>query len=159
MTIIRFIIPAICLLFVINSCTQQPVPDKKMNSFISDLMTKMTLEEKLGQLTLLPGDSSTTGPKVSENVEKKIKVGGVGSIMNVSFNYSKKAQEIAVNESRLKIPILFAGDVIHGYTTMFPIPLGMSCTWDMGLIERFARIAEKEINAFRRAHKEARITQ
>lgn len=143
----RFIISAICLSFALNSCAQEQVTDKKMNLFISDLMAKMTLEEKLGQLTLVTGGFSTTGAVVSENVEQKIKAGEVGSILNVPFNFSKKAQEIAVNESRLKIPILFAGDVIHGYTTIFPIPLGMSCTWDIGLIERYARIAATEASA------------
>jgi beta-glucosidase len=147
MKAVRFIIPAICLFFVLNSCAQQPVADKKMNSFISDLMAKMTLEEKLGQLTLVTGGFSTTGAVVSKNVEQKIKAGEVGSILNVPFNFSKKAQEIAVNDSRLKIPILFAADVIHGYTTMFPIPLGMSCTWDIGLIEKYARIAATEASA------------
>ncbi len=147
MKVIRFIIPVFCLLFVLISCTQHPVTDKKMNSFISDLMAKMTLEEKLGQLTLVTGGFSTTGAVVSENVEQKIKSGEVGSILNVPFNFSKRAQEIAVNDSRLKIPILFAGDVIHGYTTMFPIPLGMSCTWDLGLIEKYAQIAATEASA------------
>jgi beta-glucosidase len=118
-----------------------------MNSFISDLMGKMTLEEKLGQLTLVTGGYSTTGVIVSENVEQKIKAGEVGSILNVPFNFTKRAQEIAINESRLKIPILFAEDVIHGYTTIFPIPLGMSCTWDIELIERCARIAATEASA------------
>jgi beta-glucosidase len=147
MKVNRFIISAICVSFVLNGCSQQPATDKKMDSFIRDLMAKMTLEEKLGQLTLVTGGFSTTGVVVSKNIEQKIKSGEVGSILNVPFNFSKKAQEIAINESRLKIPILFAGDVIHGYTTIFPIPLGMSCTWDMGLIEKYARIAATEASA------------
>ncbi len=147
MKVLRFIIPILCLSLLTNSCTKEPATDKKMNSFISDLMGKMTLEEKLGQLTLVTGGYSTTGAIVSENVEQKIKAGEVGSILNVPFNFTKRAQEIAINESRLKIPILFAEDVIHGYTTIFPIPLGMSCTWDIGLIERCARIAATEASA------------
>jgi beta-glucosidase len=142
-----FIVPIICILFLNNQCTQEPAADKKMNSYISDLMSKMTLEEKIGQLNLVAGGDISTGAAVSENIEQKIRAGKIGSILNIPFEVTLDAQELAVKESRLHIPILFARDVIHGYSTIFPIPLGMSCTWDIGLIEKSARIAATEASA------------
>jgi len=147
MEFIRSVIPVLSLLILLNGCTKQPAGDKKMDSFISGLMARMTLEEKIGQMTLVTRRFSTTGAVVSENVEQNIKAGEIGSILNVPFDYIKMAQEMAVKESRLGIPILFAEDVIHGFTTIFPVPLGMSCTWDPELIERCARIAATEASA------------
>jgi beta-glucosidase len=147
MKAIRFIIIIISIVILNNSCTKAPETDKKMDAFVSNLMGKMTLEEKIGQLNLVVGGNISTGSAVSENVQQKIKAGEVGSILNIPFETTKTAQELAVNESRLKIPILFARDVIHGYSTIFPIPLGLSCTWDMGLIEKSARIAAIEASA------------
>lgn len=105
-------------------------------------MKKMTLDEKIGQLNLLTGGKATTGSAVSTGVEEKIKAGNVGGIFSLSSPVKiRKTQEIAVKNSRLKIPIIFGMDVIHGYKTVFPIPLALSCTWDMDLIEKFARTA------------------
>jgi len=127
---------------------QQPVIDTKRDAFISSLMQKMTLDEKIGQLNLLTGGEATTGSVVSAGVEAKIKNGQVGGIFSMSTPARiRKAQEIAVTQTRLKIPVIFGMDVIHGYKTMFPIPLGLSCTWDMQLIERAARIAATEASA------------
>src|SRR4030042_2565175 len=142
-----FIVPIICILFLNNQCTQELAADKKMNSYISDLMSKMTLGEKISQLNLVAGGDISTGAAVSENIEQKIRAGEIGSILNIPFEVTLDAQELAVKESRLHIPILFARDVIHGYSTIFPIPLGMSCTWDMGLIEKSARVAAIEASA------------
>jgi beta-glucosidase len=145
---IRSVIIALGTILFISSCAKkEPVTDKKMDAFISDLLAKMTLEEKIGQLNLVAGGDISTGSAVSENIEQKIKEGNIGSILNIPFEVSKNAQELAVNESRLHIPILFARDVIHGYSTIFPIPLGMSCTWDMERIEKSARIAAVEASA------------
>lgn len=120
----------------------------KMDAFIKTLMAKMTVDEKIGQLNLLTGGEATTGSVVSTNVEDKIKKGQVGGIFSMTTPARiRKAQEIAVNNTRLKIPIIFGMDVIHGYKTTFPIPLGLSCTWDMSLIERSARIAAVEATA------------
>lgn len=125
-----------------------PAADQKMNAFISNLLSKMTLDEKIGQLNLLTGGEATTGSVVSTDVESKIKKGQVGGMFSFTTPQKiRKAQEIAVNESRLKIPIIFGQDVIHGYKTTFPIPLALSCTWDMSLIQKTARIAAVEATA------------
>lgn len=147
MKAIRIIMVVLCVSILNNSCTQTPETNEKMDSFLSELMGKMTLEEKIGQLNLVAGGDISTGAAVSENIEQKIKAGEIGSILNIPFEVTRNAQELAVNESRLQIPILFARDVIHGYSTIFPIPLGMSCSWDLGLIEKSARIAATEASA------------
>jgi len=122
--------------------------DQKMNAFISKLMLRMTVDEKIGQLNLLTGGEATTGSVVSNDVENKIKKGQVGGMFSFTTPQKiRKAQEIAVNQSRLKIPIIFGQDVIHGYKTTFPIPLALSSTWDMSLIEKTARIAAVEATA------------
>ncbi len=121
----------------------------KMNQFVSNLMQKMTLEEKIGQLNLLiPGGAATTGSVVSTDVESKIKKGNVGGLFGIiGADKIRVAQALAVNESRLHIPLLFGSDVIHGHKTTFPIPLGLSCSWDTALIEKSARIAAAEGSA------------
>lgn len=123
--------------------------DAKMNSFVSNLMSKMTLDEKIGQLNLLtPGGGVATGAVVSSDVESKIKAGSVGGLFGVTgVDKIRQAQELAVNSSRMKIPLIFGLDIIHGYKTTFPIPLGLSCSWDLPMIERSARIAASEATA------------
>lgn len=122
--------------------------NQKMNTFIRTLMSKMTLDEKIGQLNLLTGGEATTGSVISKDVETKIKNGQVGGIFSLTTPARiRKAQEAAVTQSRLKIPIIFGQDVIHGYKTTFPIPLALSSTWDMALIEKTARIAAIEATA------------
>ncbi len=119
-----------------------------MVSFIDELLQKMSIEEKIGQLNLVVGGEATTGSVVSTGVEDKIRKGAVGGIFSVTSPARiRKVQELAVNQSRLKIPLVFGLDVIHGYKTLFPIPLGLSCTWDMPLIEATARIAAVEASA------------
>lgn len=116
--------------------------------FVSELLAKMTLEEKIGQLNLPTSGDITTGQANSSNIAKKIEEGKVGGLFNIkSVQKIKEVQKIAVEKSRLKIPLLFGMDVIHGYETTFPIPLGLSCTWDMDLIQRSARIAAQEASA------------
>lgn len=127
---------------------QPPVTDPKMNAFIGDLMSRMTLEEKIGQLNLLSVGSDVTGPQLSRDVEPKIRQGRVGGILNTDTPEAvRKLQSLAVKESRLGIPLLFGSDVIHGHKTVFPIPLGLSCTWNLDAIERSARIAAAEASA------------
>ncbi len=123
--------------------------DNRMNQFISNLMAKMTSDEKIGQLNLLtPGGGVATGAVVSSDVETKIKAGNVGGLFGViGVDKIKQAQELAVNNSRLKIPMIFGSDIIHGYKTTFPIPLGLSCSWDMPMIERSAKVAAAEATA------------
>lgn len=119
-----------------------------MDNFIAELMSKMTLEEKIGQLNLVTAGEATTGSVVSTDVESKIKAGNIGGIFSMSSPAKiRKAQEIAINQSRLKIPIIFGMDVIHGYRTVFPIPLGLAATWDMPLIRQTARISAIEASA------------
>lgn len=126
----------------------QTTQDAKMNTFISTLMKKMTLEEKLGQLNLPGAGDITTGQASSSDIAKKIKEGKVGGLFNIkSVAKIRDVQKVAVEQSRLKIPMIFGMDVIHGYQTVFPIPLGLSCTWDMQLIEQSARIAAIEASA------------
>ena len=116
--------------------------------FVSELIAKMTLEEKLGQLNLPTSGDITTGQANSSNVAKNIEQGKVGGLFNIkSVQKIKEVQKIAVEKSRLKIPLLFGMDVIHGYETTFPIPLALSCTWDMNLIKRSAQIAAQEASA------------
>ncbi len=116
---------------------------------VEALLEKMTLEEKIGQLNLLtPGGGVATGAVVSKNVEDKIKAGKVGGLFGVSGPEKIRiAQEYAVNDTRLGIPLLIGSDVIHGYRTTFPIPLGLSSSWDMDLIQKTASIAAKEATA------------
>ena len=123
--------------------------DSEMDAFVSDLMAKMTVQEKIGQLNLVtPGGGILTGSVVSTDVESKIKEGKVGGIFGVyGPEKTRQAQKLAVEESRLGIPMLFGSDVIHGYKTTFPLPLGLSCTWDMNLIEKTAQVAAKEATA------------
>jgi beta-glucosidase len=130
---------------------QQPnaaAKDAKMNTYIKQLMSKMTIEEKIGQLNLVTGGEATTGSAVSSDVEGKIKRGQVGGIFSMTTPARiRKAQEIAVNQGRLHIPLIFGQDVIHGYKTTFPIPLALSCSWDLPLIEKTARVAATEASA------------
>ncbi len=126
----------------------QTSQDAKMNAFITTLMKKMTLEEKLGQLNLPGAGDITTGQASNSDIAKKIKEGKVGGLFNIkSVAKIRDVQKVAVENSRLKIPLIFGMDVIHGYQTVFPIPLGLSCTWDMPLIEESARIAATEASA------------
>lgn len=119
-----------------------------MDNFIAELMSKMTLEEKIGQLNLVTAGEATTGSVVSTDVESNIRAGNIGGIFSMSSPAKiRKAQEIAINQSRLKIPIIFGMDVIHGYRTVFPIPLGLAATWDMPLIRQTARISAIEASA------------
>ncbi|QJB36568.1 beta-glucosidase BglX [Chitinophaga oryzae] len=126
--------------------TETHAQDAKMNAFISNLMGKMTLEEKIGQLNLVvPGGGTVTGSVVSQGVDDNIRKGNVGGLFGITGPEKiRKIQDIAVKSSRLHIPLIFGLDIIHGHKTIFPIPLGLSASWDMGLIERSARIAAQE---------------
>lgn len=116
---------------------------------VQELLQKMTLEEKIGQLNLLtPGGGVATGAVISQNVEEKIKAGQVGGLFGIAGPEKiRVVQELAIRQTRLKIPLLIGSDVIHGYKTTFPIPLGLSATWDMELLERAAHMAALEATA------------
>jgi beta-glucosidase len=133
------------LLFILNLTAQDT---KKMNAYIDGLMKKMTVEEKIGQLNLVVSGYVPTGTILTSDLEAKVKSGKVGGMFGTHDPARmKKIQQMAVDNSRLKIPLFFGLDVIHGHRTIFPIPLGLSCTWDMGLIEKSARIAAQEATA------------
>lgn len=126
----------------------QSATDAKMKTFIDALMKKMTLDEKIGQLNLPGSGDIVTGQAQSSDIGRKIREGKVGGLFNIkSAAKIRDVQKVAVEESRLKIPLIFGMDVIHGYETVFPIPLGLSATWDMSLVERSARIAAIEASA------------
>jgi beta-glucosidase len=139
----------IALLSLQLAHAQKPTTaNAKMNTFITALMKKMTTEEKIGQLNLPSVGFDVTGPVLSQGVEEKIQKGLVGGVFNTFTPLAvRKLQERAVNETRLKIPLLFGYDVIHGHRTIFPIPLGLSSSWDTALIERTARAAAEEASA------------
>jgi beta-glucosidase len=128
--------------------TQNTQNAQKMNAFITNLMNKMTVEEKIGQLNLPSVGFDVTGPIVSQGVEEKIQKGLVGGVFNTFTPVAvRKLQEMAVTKTRLKIPLLFGYDVIHGHRTIFPISLGLAASWDMDLVERTARAAAEEASA------------
>ncbi|WP_374462204.1 beta-glucosidase BglX [Chryseobacterium taeanense] len=123
---------------------------KTIDQKVSDLLSKMTLEEKVGQLVQYSGFEYATGPQNSNsaNVLNEIKQGKVGSMLNVAgAEETRKFQELALR-SRLKIPLLFGLDVIHGYRTTFPVNIGQAASWDLNLIEKSERIAATEASAY-----------
>ena len=132
----------------LGALSAQAVDQAKMDQFINDLMGKMTLQEKIGQLNLPVTGDIITGSTVSGDVVGKIKAGQVGGLFNMKGVQSIRAlQEVAVKQSRLGIPLIFGMDVIHGYETVFPIPFAMSMSWDMDAIRNSARIAAIEATA------------
>lgn len=138
-------------LFVMVSLniSAQVLQEIKMKSFVDGLMKKMTIDEKIGQLNLVTrGGGVTTGAVVSNDVESKIAKGFVGGLFGITGpDNIRKAQELAITKSRLHIPLIFGSDIIHGYKTIFPIPLALSCSWDTLMIERSARLAAIEASA------------
>lgn len=115
---------------------------------VDSIVKLMTLEEKLGQLNLPSAGDITTGQASNSDIAKKIEEGKVGGLFNIkTVEKIKEVQKIAMEKSRLKIPLLFGMDVIHGYETTFPIPLGLSSSWDMEMIEKTARVAAVEASA------------
>lgn len=120
----------------------------EMDRFITELIGRMTLEEKLGQLNLPPSDDIVTGQTINSNIGAAVARGEVGGTFNIKgAGKIKELQRIAVEKSRLGIPLLLGMDVIHGYETVFPIPLALSCSWDMDAIEKSARITAIESSA------------
>ena len=131
-----------CLLCACDSSRQDG--DPRVNSF----MRRMTLDEKIGQLVLFTSDWSVTGPSIRQGYIDDIRAGRCGNIFNAyTAEYTRKLQDIAVNETRLGIPLLFGYDVIHGFRTIFPINLGIAASWDEQAIEESARIAAREASA------------
>ncbi|MBA9075334.1 beta-glucosidase BglX [Rufibacter quisquiliarum] len=150
----RTAIPLLLLLSYLTAFTSfgqknQKVPTEKR---IEDLLAKMTLEEKVGQLNFVVGDLFNTGPTVrtseSDRFNEAIRKGSITGIFNIhGADYIGKLQKIAVKESRLGIPLLIGADIIHGFKTVFPIPLGESASWDLAAIEMGSRVAAIESTA------------
>ncbi len=143
----------LCSILLLGACSPKKestgsTGNTEMNRFIGDLMKQMTLDEKIGQLNLPGAGDITTGQASSSDIAKKIKEGKVGGLFNIKeVAKIKEVQRLAVEESRLKIPLLFGMDVIHGYKTGFPIPLAMAATWNTELIGQSARVAAVEASA------------
>ena len=141
-----FLLILLALLLPLGLQAQKPPQD--MDRFLDNLLKRMTLEEKIGQLNLPVTGEITTGQAKSSDIAAKIKRGEVGGLFNLKgVDKIRDVQRLAVENSRLGIPLLFGMDVIHGYETIFPIPLGLSCTWDIPAIEESARIAAVEASA------------
>jgi beta-glucosidase len=141
-TVAVLILPVACLQ------KKEITADAEMNVFIDVLMKKMTLQEKIGQLNLPGSGDIITGQTSNSDIGKKIKEGKVGGLLNIkSVEKIRDVQKVAVEKSRLGIPLIFGMDVIHGYQTTFPIPLGLASSFDMDLIEQSARIAAVEASA------------
>ncbi|WP_421992543.1 beta-glucosidase BglX [Qipengyuania sp.] len=122
--------------------------DAEMDRFLDELIAKMTLQEKVGQLTLLTSDWESTGPTMREGYKQDIAAGRVGAIFNAyTAEYTRDLQAMAVEGTRLGIPLLFGYDVIHGHRTIFPISLGEAASWDLDAIEESARISAVEASA------------
>ena len=136
------------LLIVSNLNAQIYRPSAAVEERVIKLLDKMTLEEKIGQLTLYTTDWGSTGPTIREGYKNDIRSGACGNLFNShTVGFVRELQQIAVEETRLKIPLLFGFDVIHGYKTIFPIPLGEAASWDMEAVERSARVAAIEATA------------
>ncbi|MDZ7646610.1 MAG: glycoside hydrolase family 3 N-terminal domain-containing protein [Cytophagales bacterium] len=137
------------LLLLLAACnTTTRNGQTSIDSRVDSVLSLMTLEEKIGQLNLPSAGAFVTGAVESSDIAKKIEEGKVGGLFNIKTVANiREMQKIAVEKSRLKIPLIFGMDVIHGYESVFPIPLGLSCSWDMNLIERSARIAAQEASA------------
>jgi beta-glucosidase len=143
----RFLI-ALCLLITKQLSAQNYRPSPQNEQRVNALLAKMTLDEKIGQLTLYTTDWGSTGPTIREGYKNDIRSGACGNLFNShTVEFVRDLQRIAMEETRLKIPLLFGFDVIHGYKTIFPIPLGESASWDLQAIEKSAHIAAAEASA------------
>jgi beta-glucosidase len=139
-------------ILIINACNNPSSSENKdMDNFITDLINEMTLEEKIGQLHLISGVDAVSGEDLTSDQSKmaqEIKKGKVGALINAKgVEKIRQLQQIAVEESRLKIPLIFGMDFLHGYETIFPVPLGMAASWNMDIIEQAAHIAAVEASA------------
>ena len=130
------------------SCLSLHAQKKPMSEFVDDLMAKMTVEEKIGQLNLMPGTDLTTGAKTNSPLVELVEKGMLGAVLNTKGAAKVRAlQEVAVKKSRLHIPLIFGLDVIHGYETVLPLPLAQACSWNPEAIEAGARMAAEEATA------------
>ncbi|MFL9845146.1 beta-glucosidase BglX [Flavobacterium rhizosphaerae] len=134
--------------FSLHAQTTKNKKIKPRNEFVNELMAKMTIEEKIAQMVQFTSDGTVTGPASGSNFVDEIKKGNVGSILNATgVKYTRQLQELNMKNSRLKIPLLFGYDVIHGYRTIFPITLGETASWDLEAAKKSSEIAAAEAAA------------
>ena len=147
----KYLLLTLFTLLSLTAVIAQSVPawyNAEYERRIDELLSRMTLEEKIGQMTLFTSDWDQTGPTLRENYRDDIETGRFGAIFNAhTADYNRELQRIAVEETRLGIPLLFGYDVIHGYRTIFPIPLGETASWNLAAAEESARIAAREAAA------------
>lgn len=155
----KFLLTLTALAFTASALAQTPAlpeqgaaatfyRDKQTARKVSELMKRMTLEEKIGQCVLFASRGMVTGPRSSEKMDDYIKSGACGNVFGIkTAAETRRIQQMAVENTRLKIPVLFGMDVIHGYKTIFPVNIGVSASWDMAAIERMARISALEASA------------
>jgi beta-glucosidase len=140
--------PSVTATTSIPSISTTTTDEVRMNAFVDDLLSRMTLEEKCGQLTMMPGRWNNTGPVVAQGGLDDVRAGRVGSFLSVyGVEMTRQLQEVAVKESRLGIPLLFSHDVIHGFRTIFPAPLAQASSWDPEAVGEAAHIAAVEASA------------
>src|SRR5216110_47777 len=127
---------------------EAPLSSRRASQFADSILRLMTLAEKVGQLNQLPGMGTQTGPRAPVGGEALVRSGGVGSFLGIfGADYTRELQRIATHESRLKIPLLFGLDVIHGFRTIYPIPLAEAASFDTARVEYSARQAAVEATA------------
>ncbi|HVZ15503.1 MAG TPA: glycoside hydrolase family 3 N-terminal domain-containing protein, partial [Terriglobales bacterium] len=145
---VRILVAVVLTIVVTPSAWSQSwANDQKIESRVESLLKQMTLEEKVGQVNQYSA-GSPTGPGTGRSgYEEMIAKGQIGSLFNVTGSDVNRYQHIAMEKSRLKIPIIFGLDVIHGYRTEFPVPLGLSATWDPAIVEKAMRIAAEEASS------------
>ncbi|WP_273272426.1 glycoside hydrolase family 3 N-terminal domain-containing protein [Roseivirga sp.] len=144
-TNLALILALVAVLFTACKSSSSSSGNSEMDAFIDSLMNEMTVEEKAGQLTLYTSGWDVTGPVLRDDYMDELRAGRAGNLFNAhTVDYATNLQRIAVEETRLGIPLLFGLDVIHGYKTTFPIPLAEAASWDMDIIEKSAHLAAKE---------------
>lgn len=145
---LRLPVSCLGLLNLVSAALAAAAPTPPVEDRVRDLLAQMTVEEKVGQLVQYSSRGALTGPASEAELVPALKAGGVGSMLNVTGAAgTRELQKLAVESSRLRIPLLFGLDVIHGYRTIFPIPLGTAASWDLARIEQAERIAATEAAA------------
>lgn len=149
MKYLKISIAVFLLIFLVDtSGYSQAGSDLTIDQKVDSVLGQMTIDEKIGQMTLFTSGWTVTGPTLREDYEKDLMAGRVGNLFNAhGVEYNSRLQKIALEETRMGIPLLFGYDVIHGFKTIYPIPLALACTWDMDLIEKTARFSAKEATA------------
>ncbi|MFZ4726529.1 MAG: glycoside hydrolase family 3 N-terminal domain-containing protein, partial [Paludibacter sp.] len=146
----KHILFVILATIIFGACKNSAVTsdEKRIDAKVDSVMKLMTVDEKIGQMVLYTSDWDVTGPSLKKGYLDEIRKGNCGNIFNAhTAAYTRKLQKIAVEESRLGIPLLFGYDVIHGHKTIFPISLGESTSWDLAAIEKSARVSATEAAA------------